>query len=291
MIKNLYLPYYIVGSINSLKQSYLDPSASTVSFGCLVTNCTSRAFLNQLTSFPIFALCMSEYQWLYSPLTGIQPVGISLHCMYTFFGSLFNVALVVYLYCFPTHLDSHLFCLMPSASIKYQCEGLRKSLARIYLSMINLHEQAQASHSLINKANHLALADCRIDHPETNNQLNRGAQFERNRLAIFSTKYVNLGRHAQEYIEDCLTLFRSEWWHAHLNRSVCIGMVLLVSIFVIYVIGGLLLINHWLSGEADRLITLSAQLKSDDCDIRRHIDSGVPLTSSDIIRTTPHWNI
>lgn len=140
LIKNLVPLYYVIGFVNSLKLDYLSPPKQSVKSGCLTTNCTSKLYQRRLTSFPMFTLCQSNYQWLYSSLTGIQPIGLSLHCMYNLFIFLINVFLFLDLYYCPLHLDIHLFSVIPEISIKQKCQTIRKSLARICLSMMNLHK-------------------------------------------------------------------------------------------------------------------------------------------------------
>lgn len=288
-IKNLYLPYYIVSSISELNLEYSTLTTRSLKYGCLITNCTSRLAYEQLTSFPIFSLCKQKYNWFYWPLSHIHQMGVSLTCICTYFIILLNILLMLYLYISPTHVETHLFAHLPHIGMRLKCEEIRRSLTRVYLSMINFHSQnsrllyLDTSPVISSKRSSDRAGRRRLGHRANN------INFEHKQLSRFNTEYMRLDKFAIDYIEDCLPLFRSPWFHPRSVEIYCTGSFAFVGVLVIYISCGLVLLDYFLDLEAEKLMRTLEQFSSESCEVR--FNNGKVLERYDLVRVFPHWNI
>lgn len=307
VLKNFYPLYYIFGSINELKGDYLNENAQTVGYGCLKTNCTSRVFLRYMTAFPVFTICQHEHHWLFPPATGLQPNGLILQCMYVYFILLFNVVTVIYIYFKPMFLDAHLFQLLPNVGRMTNCEDLRKALTRIYLSMINLHTQCPQLVSAMRSVSR----QTKTDHSKNKKPLvgpkllkpkekwkdfelrTKNVYFEQNQLLKFNAKFADLDCFARVYISDCLTFFRSQWWHAKSIRIAFQQSIIFVGSITAYIAGVIYIVTLILRDEASKLSLLLDQVRSTGCEIWINDETTIqlnPLSRAHLIRAIPSWN-
>lgn len=291
--KNLIPAYYIMSSIKALKHNAADPNARNLKFGCLELNCTSETLLRQLSLFPLHSLCNSDNQWLHVPLIDVQPIGLSLHTMYIYFMSVLNVIMLIYLYYSPKDIDAHLFSMLPEASIKLSCDIIRKILSKTYLSMINLHTQCPrllcATQLMTNgPTNTCDSYNAKFVAWAANSKVHN-VYFEQRRLSKFNVAYVELDQSAHRFIDDCLTLFRSTWWHRKSARVTFIGIATLVLATVACTIVGFIFLHLAMKAQLANLIDLIDQLNSSGCAIRGQ--NGVPLTSSILIANTLNWSV
>lgn len=299
-LKNFYPLYYIFGSINQLKSDYLNPAAQFVRYGCLETNCTSRIFLKQLTAFPVFTMCQADNHWLFPPLIGLQPNGLILQCMYVYFLVFFDIGTVLYIYFRPMFFDAHLFTLHPIVGQITNCEYLRRNFARLYLSMINLHTQCPRLVSAMNlepsKRNPKQRPNTlvRLLKPDLKHQdlLLRTSHvyFEQSQLLKFSPKFIDLDTFARDYIYDCLTFFRSEWWHEKSVRLSFYQSVIFSGSITVYIGAGIYVVTLILRGETSNLSLMVKKIRESGCEIWLNDESVRPITESDIIKSIPSWN-
>lgn len=293
VLKNLFPVYYVLATIHSIKRDYLNPDARVIRFGCLETNCTARSLQKQLTLFPAFSICKHNYQWLYPPLTGIQPIGLSLHCIYVYFVLVFNVITLLHLYYYPYKLDTHLFAMSPVASIRWNCEIIRKSLTRTYLSLTNLQTQCprlmyvEEDPIFIKSTNSLVVPTARALHRRSDYKFNN-YYFEKNQLSKFTPKYMSLEDSARHYIEDCLTSFRSDWWHRKSIRLTFFGSVIFLLGTFSYVFLGLVAIQISLTARLEDLKAIISRLNASGCKV--YWQTGDLFGESDLVRTFPGWS-
>lgn len=290
VIELLFPPYYIISSINSLKDQYYHLSSNNVTFGCLETNCTSKNHQNQLISLPVFSLCKQDYQWLYTPILFKQFDGLIWHCAFTFYIFIVNVLTTYYMYYRPVDSDMHLFSYLPVASIRYKCEDMRRSLAKVYVSMINLHNESPQELYVVGQI------DEDSDKRRTTNRKSV-CDFDKKlvdiyneqiRMCKFNKRYVDLDKDTRDYIEDCLTVFRSAWWHPKCVRSMFIGHLFFFGWFVFFTLVAIILINQTLENETGRLVSILRDFKLNGCSLQ--IGSEHALTEFDIVSSSTHWS-
>lgn len=213
-IKEMQYPIYMIHVLHDFNEHYptnlaqnfkqadaVDLIANqTHKFACLETDCP---FVETLITLPIFYLCRPGMRMLNGPLVHMHYIGIVGQTVMSYMYLVFGVLLPLYYYFLPTSHIFSSFCLMFSTTKRSLHEFVRKQIMYINISTINYYECLREL-SLSQNAN-----DTTFEEPYI--ELNLVG--EAKQLKVIDKPFKLLGKEARNYIADCLTVYRSKWWH------------------------------------------------------------------------------
>lgn len=217
--------------LNNYEQgrTYSTELNQTHKFACMETNCP---FVRDLISIPVYYLCKPKMRSVTNPIVHLHVLGIILETLVSFAYFVFGVLLPLYYYFLPPSQLLATFLMMTATTQRSLCEFVRKQIMYIELSTINycdnVRELLQSSH----------MVDQNYEEAYIEWHLIEGTK----QMRALNKPFIRLSKRAKNYISDCLTVYRSNWWQTSTKEHfvVVYGFIFLTycntGLVVLYII-------------------------------------------------------
>lgn len=222
---SILLEYYNSKSTDAQIQ-YLNSSYNVEKrLGCLITNCS---FYEDLISLPIYYLCNQSWVLVEHYTVRLHTFGIILQTIQSFIYLALGVLFPVHFYLAPNAHPFATFTLLTMTSQRMMCEFIKEHLKCVNLSMINYHQHLKlytggvAVREVDDNSEFCSFCHCHhgsLDLMDKEDDIRHEKEIasldlraEQMQSESFSKPFVRLNQSEKNYVADCLTVYRTNWW-------------------------------------------------------------------------------
>lgn len=295
LMKNLYVPlysaYYLI-----FNHYYETTGNGSIKFACLITNCTSQAGLDlNLFEMPLFSICNPALSYMYGPLSGLHMFGINITLSYVYFLWIIVDILPLMLYYegkvhgWRRWDEPYLFAVMPKCVRNVRHDKFRQYLRDFYQSSLNYSWNFILSRRS-NDGNKFTILKCPKIDWINERRIKFYIRHDSDRYNQFANKLFSLDQEASEFIEDCTSLFRTDWWKKIATKDLNYLFINLSVTIASAIFAMLVWINHKSDTKRQELKQIDTLIQETGCFLGR-LDNYGRVHRVELDKSVPQWNV
>lgn len=251
-------------------------------FACVQTNCNrirpNTKLSTDLVALPMFKICKSHWVPFFTPYPDLKAQGVMILSMWGY-AIWMTVLLSLYLYLHPCPINLFTFMIAPKSCRRRIREKCKLFLIDVKISEINFTKQSYRTD--LEQMRHVS---------------------ELNKLSHYNQLFANIHKlypstifkvvDKRSYLDECIPLVRTDWWHDLLAKQFFWLVVILMTIFYNLALCGLFYSTYVMFFLDKHLSQIDQLLNDQNCSIWI-ADRGTRSSYRQPIRFTglaPSWN-
>lgn len=202
---------------------------------CLITDCPH---LN-LNYLPFFTICNPTIGHYYGPPAGLYLFGYNIQTIFIFSVLLVGCIAPIVLYMRPQWFETYVFVVVPTCIQNSHRQQIKSYLRDFHVSLKNhLQNSLSKRNGISSYVEQLLERDNRHTLRYNNRMISYYIKYSSLQVRQFDLDLKSLSNKARDYVEDCMSVFRSDWWKQKqcksMNYAVLINSILGHGIWLLF---------------------------------------------------------